>query len=165
MVDRLHSSFSIYKGRGSINPLTGSVQVRLNISGGYNGDLYGFLVLNNGPGNAATAILLNRIGQDEANPYGSSGAGFDVTLSDSGTTSIHGAPGGATGVWKPDGASLDGAFYGLATVNFTVGNNLKGGDIITVTVPPGTIESTDNAVTSADYLLLLNNYLTSGDAQ
>src|ERR1043166_4714806 len=51
-----------------------SVQVRLNISGGYNGDLHGFLVLNNGTTNT-TAILLNRIGKDEANPYGSSDLG------------------------------------------------------------------------------------------
>ena len=48
---------------------------------------------------------------------------------------------------------------GTATVNFTGSNTLKGGDLITTTVPPGTIADTDNAVTSADYLLLLGNYL------
>ena len=98
---------------GGFNTVSGSVQVRLNVSGGYNGDLFGYLVLNNGPGSTVPAILLNRVGQDEAHPFGSSGSGFNVTLSDSGVTNIHSAPGGATGVWKPDGATLDGTFAGL----------------------------------------------------
>ena len=56
---------------------------------------------------------------------------------------------------------------GAATVNFTGDTSrLKGGDLITVNVPPGTIVDTDNAVASPDYLLLLNNYLqpVGGDA-
>ena len=99
---------------GGINPVAGSVKVRLRISGGYNGDLFGFLVLNNGPTSTVRAMLLNRIGQDGAHPFGSSGSGFDVTLSDSGSTSIHTAPGGATGEWKPDGSPLDGILNGLS---------------------------------------------------
>ena len=46
---------------------------------------------------------------------------------------------------------------GLATVDFTGAASLKGGDIVTVN--GGTIDDTDNAVTSSDYLLLLGNYL------
>jgi hypothetical protein len=46
---------------------------------------------------------------------------------------------------------------GMATVNFTVASQLRGGDLVTVT--GGTITDTDNAVTSADYLQLLGNYL------
>src|SRR3954471_17228093 len=38
------------------------VSVRLNISGGYNGDLYGYLRLNDGT-NTVLTVLLNRVGQ------------------------------------------------------------------------------------------------------
>jgi len=50
-------------------------------------------------GNTATEILLNRVGTTPANPFGSSGSGFNVTLSDSGTVNgnIHGAAGLPTG--------------------------------------------------------------------
>jgi subtilisin-like proprotein convertase family protein len=98
------------------NPVQGDISVRLNVSGGFNGDLYGYLVLDNGPGNTATAILLNRIGQDNDHPFGSSGSGFNVTLSDAGTVngSIHNAGGGATGTWLADGSTLDSTFSGLS---------------------------------------------------
>ncbi|MCX6896501.1 MAG: hypothetical protein NTZ16_13585, partial [Verrucomicrobia bacterium] len=43
-------------GGGAIN----GVDVVLNISGGYNGDLYGYLVYNDGV-TTQTAILLNRV--------------------------------------------------------------------------------------------------------
>ncbi|MCX6896073.1 MAG: proprotein convertase P-domain-containing protein [Verrucomicrobia bacterium] len=54
------------------------VNVYLNISGGYNGDLYGYLV---GP-NGQMALLLNRIGPGS---FGNNGAGMTVTLDDSAT--------------------------------------------------------------------------------
>lgn len=101
-------------------PIT-SVNVDLDISGGYNGDLYGYLTLQDANGNTATEILLNQIGTSPSNPFGSSGSGFDVTLSDSGTVngSIHGATGIPTGTWLPDSANtLDGTFGGL-TANGT----------------------------------------------
>ena len=61
------------------------ISVNLNISGGYNGDLYGYLV-----------------------------SGFNVTLSDSGASSIHGATGSpVTGTYTPDsGNTLDTTFGG-----------------------------------------------------
>jgi hypothetical protein len=92
------------------------VSVDLNISGGYNGGLYGYLTLQDASGNVATEILLNQIGTSPSNPFGSSGAGMNVTLSDAGTVngSIHGAPGVPTGLWQPDSANtLDGTFGGL----------------------------------------------------
>jgi hypothetical protein len=60
-----------------------------------------------------------------------------------------------------------GAFSGgAATVDFSGGGFLRGGDLITDPVPPATIENTDNSVNSADYLRLLNSYLQTvgGDA-
>jgi subtilisin-like proprotein convertase family protein len=98
-----------------------SVNVDLNISGGYNADLVGYLTLQDANGNTATEILLNRVGTTPANPFGSSGSGFNVTLSDSGTVNgnIHGAAGLPTGTWQPDSAnSLNGTFGGL-TANGT----------------------------------------------
>src|SRR5208283_2467906 len=78
------------------NPFNGfitSVNVDLNISGGYNGDLYGYLEYQDANNNIATEVLLNRVGTSASNPFGSSGSGFNVTLSDSGTAngSIHNA--------------------------------------------------------------------------
>jgi subtilisin-like proprotein convertase family protein len=102
------------------NPIT-DVTVALNISGGYNGDLVGYLTLQDAYGNLATEILLNRIGATPANSFGSSGSGFNVTLSDSGTAngSIHNATGIPTGIWLPDAAkTMDGTFGGL-TANGT----------------------------------------------
>jgi hypothetical protein len=61
------------------------------------------------------------VGTSLSNPFGSSGSGFDVTLSDSGTAngSIHGATGIPTGIWQPDSANtLDGTFGGM-TANGT----------------------------------------------
>ncbi len=94
-----------------------SVDVTLDISGGYNGALYGYLVLQDGDGNTATEILLNQVGTTTVNPFGSDGAGFDnITLSDTGTAngSIHDATGVPAGVWLPDSPNtLDGTFGGM----------------------------------------------------
>lgn len=79
------------------------VNVRLEIDGGYNGDLYGYLVHSSG-----FAVLLNRIGRDDGNPFGSSGAGMDITLDDSAGTDIHLAGSGIlSGTYQPDGRSDD----------------------------------------------------------
>jgi len=94
-----------------------SVDVQLNISGGYNGGLYGYLEYQAAGGGTATEVLLNQVGTSPSNPLGSSGAGFNVTLSDSGTVNgdIHGATGIPTGVWQPDSpVSLDSTFGGMS---------------------------------------------------
>jgi subtilisin-like proprotein convertase family protein len=54
------------------------VAVVLNISSGWNGDLYGYLTHSSG-----TVVLLNRVGQTEGNPGGFKSQGYDnVMLSD-----------------------------------------------------------------------------------
>jgi len=64
--------------------------VNLNISGGYNGDLYAYLVAPDG----TLVVLLNQPGVSGSNPFGASGAGMgngsvnSFMLSDSGSTSI-----------------------------------------------------------------------------
>jgi hypothetical protein len=84
------------------------VNVQLNISGGYNGDLYGYLVHSSG-----FAVLLNRVGRTSGNTYGYGDAGFTgVWLSDQGSVDIHnygGNHGAAVGpgTWQPDARATD----------------------------------------------------------
>lgn len=52
------------------------VQVSLDITGGFNGDLYAYLVSPQG----WTAILLNRVGVTSGNSIGYGDTGFDTTL-------------------------------------------------------------------------------------
>src|ERR1035437_8093538 len=76
---------------GTVNniPSDGTVRgvltVGLNISGGYNGDLYAYLVAPNG----TLVVLLNQPGVSGSNPFGASGAGMNITLQDG--TSDHGS--------------------------------------------------------------------------
>jgi hypothetical protein len=113
---------STYQTFGNLpsSPIT-DVAVDLNISGGYNGGVYGYLVLQDATEHTATETLLNNVGTTASNPFGSPGSGFNITLSDSGTIngSIHGATGIPTGMWLPDSPNtLDETFGGM-TANGT----------------------------------------------
>ena len=85
------------------------LQVTLHITGGFNGDYYGYLVHNGG-----FAILLNRVGKTAANSVGYADSGFNITLSASSPNDIHNYqnvsnPGGGilTGVFAEDGRNVD----------------------------------------------------------
>ncbi len=88
-----------------------NVDVRLNISGGYNGDLYAFLV---GP-NGGFAVLLNRSGvSNNTSAFGYSDSGFNVTLTGLGSNpsiqyyqSFGGSGSPVTGIWAPSGINID----------------------------------------------------------
>ena len=56
-----------------------SLTISLNISGGYNGDLYAYLVAPNG----TLVLLMNQPGV-AVNGFGASGAGMNITLQDVG---------------------------------------------------------------------------------
>lgn len=83
-----------------------NVTVRFTIAGGYNGDLYGYLVHDSG-----FAVLLNRVGATGGNPGGYPDSGFNnVTLASSVGNDIHqyevtlGGPGVPSGTgWAADG--------------------------------------------------------------
>jgi len=104
----------------------GNVSVTLNITGGFNGDLYAFLIDPSG----SMAVLLNRPGMGAANPFGYSDAGFNITLNDAvGANSIHYyqnfsptySGGQLTGTWSADGINIDpqsspGSFDGAAAL-------------------------------------------------
>lgn len=91
-----------------------NVDVTLNISGGYNGDLYGYLVLNNGSG-SYMSVLLNRVGTTSGNAAGYGDAGMNVTLSGLGGNDIHlyqnytptYVGGQLTGTYGADGRTAD----------------------------------------------------------
>jgi subtilisin-like proprotein convertase family protein len=83
-----------------------SVTVALNFTGGWNGDLYAYLVHDTG-----FSVLLNRPGRDTGTPDGSATVGMSILLDDLAATDIHtGIPmsgGLVTGTWKPDGRTAD----------------------------------------------------------
>jgi len=95
----LKSTIEVSGLEGVISNLT----VFLNISGGDNGELYGYLSGENG----GFVVLLNRVGKTAGNPLGYGDPGFNVTFSDLATNDIHlyGGNGGnpLAGTWQPDG--------------------------------------------------------------
>ncbi len=104
----------------------GNVTVSLNITGGYNGDLYAYLA---GP-SGGFAVLLNRTGVGATSGGGYANTGFAVTFDDSGsnpdihfyqnnTPAINGN-GQLTGTWGSDGENINpqspqGSFTGTPT--------------------------------------------------
>jgi hypothetical protein len=112
---------------GANQPIT-DVRVMLDLQGGWNGDLYGYLRHETASG-AGLAVLLNRVGTPGAGAYGYGDPGFGpdasgrpFMLSDRGAFGIHNyqdyAPayndaGQLTGTWQPDGSSLANTFAGL----------------------------------------------------
>jgi subtilisin-like proprotein convertase family protein len=87
------------------------LSVSLNISGGYNGDLYGYLA---GPNGLGFAILLDRVGvSNSASASGYGDSGFNVTFSEAAANSIqyyqnytNPAGGALFGTWLPEGVNI-----------------------------------------------------------
>jgi hypothetical protein len=63
------------QGQGTLEPYITDVTVRLNISGGWNGDLYGYVRHETSEGTGFT-VLLNRVGTSGGNPLGYGDPGF-----------------------------------------------------------------------------------------
>ncbi|PYJ06315.1 MAG: PEP-CTERM sorting domain-containing protein [Verrucomicrobia bacterium] len=84
------------------------LKVRLNVAGGYNGDLYCYLRHDSG-----FVVLLNRPGRSAANAEGSEQAGLQVCFRQDAAQDVHSypnrAPAGArlVGEMAPDGRSAD----------------------------------------------------------
>jgi hypothetical protein len=84
-------------------PLLTDVAVMLNLSGGYNGDLYAYLSYD-----GMMVPLLNRVGVSSTNAFGANGAGMNVTLSDGATVNIHAAGNGyLSGTYLADGQNIN----------------------------------------------------------
>jgi subtilisin-like proprotein convertase family protein len=95
-----------------------AVTVNLNISGGYNGDLYAYLSYG-----GVLVPLLNRVGVTSGDAFGYGTAGMHVTLAD-GYTDIHTVEFPTlNGTYSPDGRNIDpqsspGSFDTASRVNF-----------------------------------------------
>ena len=108
------------------------VQVSLNISGGFNGDYYVYLMYGSG-----FAVLLNRVGlvNSTVNPYGYSDSGFNVTFADTAPNgdihnyqNVSNPNGGAiTGTWQPDGRNVSPATVTESTPRTAMLNVFDGG--------------------------------------
>jgi subtilisin-like proprotein convertase family protein len=83
-----------------------SVTLTLNLTGGWNGDLYAYVVHGSG-----FSVLLNRAGRSVSHPDGSATVGMSITFDDSAVTDIHTAipmsGGSVTGIYQPDGRTTD----------------------------------------------------------
>lgn len=83
-----------------------NVTVNLNFTGGWNGDIYAYLLHDSG-----FSVLLNRPGRSLGALDGSATVGMDITFDDSAVSDIHTAlpmSGGAiTGFYQPDGRETD----------------------------------------------------------
>jgi len=115
-----------------LNGTVSGLAVTLDLTGGWNGDLYAYVQYGSG-----FTALLNRVGVSEAHPSGNAGEGVQVTFSADGTPGLHtylgNGTGLLTGVWQPDGAGFN-SFLGLNPNGdwrlFVA--DLGGGDLMTV---------------------------------
>lgn len=89
------------------------LRVTLEVSGGFNGDLYGYICHE-----GESAVLLNRVGVGEAkgDSFGYDNNGFDITFSAAGSENVHfyqdfsvsyDETDRLTGIWQPDGRDID----------------------------------------------------------
>jgi len=100
-----------------------NVQVTLDITGGFNGDLYAYLVDPQGQ----LVVLLNRPGVTALNPFGYADAGMNITLDGLAVNNIHDYASGGSGsyslsgtTWAADGRDVNplaagGILYGTST--------------------------------------------------
>jgi hypothetical protein len=101
--------------------------VSLNISGGFNGDLYAYLLSPNN----TMVVLLNRVGVNSSDAFGYGNAGFAITLAAAGYN-IHEyqshspsySGGQLTGTWAPDQRTIDPQSDPSAFDASPTGNNL-----------------------------------------
>ena len=117
----INGAFSTIAVSGADLSLT-DIKVTLDVSGGFNGDLYAYLSYG---GNLVP--LLNRVGVGTINggtTFGSAGSGFTVTLASTGSD-IHWTSGTLTGNYLADGRAID-PLSGAVNFNADGARNLDG---------------------------------------
>ena len=90
--------------------ITTNLTVALNITGGFNGDLYAYLLSPQG----SLVVLLNRVGMSSGNYFGYGNAGFNITLDSASANNIHNYQSGGytlsggqlTGTWATDSRTI-----------------------------------------------------------
>jgi subtilisin-like proprotein convertase family protein len=128
---------------GTIN----NVSVLLNISGGYNGDLYGYLVYNDGS-STKTEVLLDRIGGGNS---AASGSGFGTGAATSSFSELQ-----SYGI-----RLVDGAGSGIATVSPGSGQFVAVGDYTPDSAT--TFASTFSGMNASGTWTLFLSDLSAGD--
>lgn len=92
-----------------------NITVTLNITGGFNGDLYAYLLSPED----SSVILLNRVGMSSSNYFGYGDTGFNITLDSASGNNVHNyqnfsptfnGSGQLTGTWAPDRRTNDPAY-------------------------------------------------------
>src|ERR1035437_4029976 len=118
-------------------PSISDISVKLNISGGCNGDLYACLSYG-----GVLVPLLNRVGvtgTGTGDAFGYEDTGFNVTLGSAGAHDVHfygdyspsiNGSGQLTGTWQPDGRAIDplsapGSFDSASRVGFGSFNSMN----------------------------------------
>ena len=105
-----------------------NVALTLDITGGFNGDLYVALDYNN-----TSAVLLNRVGLSAGNSVGYPNSGFNIALDDGAANDVHfyqtisyslNGGGQLTGTWQPDGRLISPLSSGAAIAGALRGNTL-----------------------------------------
>jgi subtilisin-like proprotein convertase family protein len=93
---------------GVITDISVSLAISGTGYGAYNGDLYAYILYRDDV-DALFAVLLNRVGKTDDNPYGSWDDGFDVTFTMAGNDIHNASPDGGilTGEWGADGRETD----------------------------------------------------------
>jgi subtilisin-like proprotein convertase family protein len=90
---------------------TTNITVNLDITGGFTGDLYAYLISPTG----TMVVLVNRVGENSGNYFGYSDSGFNVTFDSASTTNIHTYQSGSytlngssqlTGTWATDSRTI-----------------------------------------------------------
>lgn len=117
-INGLRSSFAL----SGLDRAIGTISVSIDVSGGYNGDLYAYLTHASG-----FTVLLNRVGRTGANGFGYGDTGFMMTFAD-GAPDVHACRdftptfngnGQLTGTWSPDGRNTDPASVTVASARTT----------------------------------------------
>lgn len=109
------ASFSETVSDIPIGSTVSGLTVDLSVSGGYNGNLYAYLVAPNG----TLVMLLNQPGATISNPFGYAGSGLNITLSDTATGSIETTP-------ETPGAVFSGTFQAAGTLGTVSGSAADG---------------------------------------
>jgi len=98
---------------GLTDTLISDISVKLNLTGGWNGDLFAYLTHGSG-----FVVLLDRVGQNNVGPTGYGDAGMNVTFTSSAGGNIHNYGGGSifstppTGSFLPDNSAITVALPG-----------------------------------------------------
>ena len=120
------SAFINLAGQGMAPQIAG-VSVKLDITGGYNGDIYAYLSFAN-----VLVPLLKRVGVGSSDAFGSGDSGFNVALSSTGSD-VHWASAGGgqlIGNYQVDGRTIGpsspaGDFDSASRANFGAYQNLN----------------------------------------